>query len=218
MFTALIIEDVHETALWLTKVLGVAFPAIQTHVCPTYADSVHFVKIHPVSLALVDINLPDGNGIELVGLIRYQSPKAYIVVSTIFDEDEYIMQALRSGANGYLLKDSSESVFIHKLRGILTGDPPLSPSIARKILHSFAHAKQPVAGHLAEMSVLSQRERDVLLLVAKGYTRKEVAKLLDLSSNTIARYTRDVYQKLNISSRAEAAVEACRMGLVSTDN
>jgi len=103
----------------------------------------------------------------------------------------------------------------------LTGDPPLSPSIARRILQCFSQPTNKTAtpsnAETSDATSLSQRERDVLVLVAKGLSRKEVAELLGLSGNTVARYIRDVYQKLNISSRAEAAVEACRMGLVSTE-
>ena len=223
MHTALIVEDIPETGEWLQALLERAFTGVAVEVCSTCAATRQFVKANPVSLALVDINLPDGNGLDLITCIRAASPNAYIITSTIFDDDEHIITALRNGAHGYLLKDSSEQVFIQKLRGILTGDPPLSPSIARRILQCFSHPSPKIEAASAhntstsEATGLSQRERDVLVLVAKGLSRKEVAELLGLSGNTVARYIRDVYQKLNISSRAEAAVEACRMGLVSTD-
>ncbi|QTR51169.1 response regulator [Candidatus Thiothrix anitrata] len=223
MHTALIVEDIPETGAWLQVLLERAFTGVAVKVCPTCAATRQFVNTNPVSLALVDINLPDGNGLDLIGYIRVASPNAYIITSTIFDDDEHIITALRNGAHGYLLKDSSEQVFIQKLRGILTGDPPLSPSIARRILQCFsqplpkAEAVSTANTSVTETTSLSQRERDVLVLVAKGLSRKEVAELLGLSGNTVARYIRDVYQKLNISSRAEAAVEACRMGLVSTE-
>lgn len=222
MQTALIVEDTPETGIWLKQLLETAFKGIHIQLCTNCAETRAFVKQAQVNLALVDINLPDGNGLDLIGCIRASSPNAYIITSTIFDDDEHIITALRNGANGYLLKDLSETVFIQKLRGIMTGDPPLSPSIARRILQCFSQpaGNNPSSGNnspLPESISLSQRERDVLVLVAKGYSRKEVAALLELSGNTVARYIRDVYQKLNISSRAEAAVEACRMGLVSTD-
>lgn len=223
MHTALIVEDIPETGEWLQALLERAFTGVAVKVCPTCAATRQFVKTNPVSLALVDINLPDGNGLDLIGCILKTSPNAYIITSTIFDDDEHIITALRNGAHGYLLKDSSEQVFIQKLRGILTGDPPLSPSIARRILQCFSQPTNkpatatPSNAETSDATSLSQRERDVLVLVAKGLSRKEVAELLGLSGNTVARYIRDVYQKLNISSRAEAAVEACRMGLVSTE-
>lgn len=223
MQTALIVEDIKATSSWLEHIIKNVFTDAQITACATCTETRLFIKQHTISLALVDINLPDGNGLDLITEIRQSSPHAYIITTTIFDDDEHILTALRNGANGYLLKDLSETIFIQKLRGILTGDPPLSPSIARRILHCFAqsniqnsHSKKE-SSYRSECSTLSQREREVLTLVAKGLSRKEIAELLTISSNTVARYVRDVYQKLNISSQAEAAVEACRMGLVNTD-
>ncbi|MBK8452565.1 MAG: response regulator transcription factor [Thiofilum sp.] len=225
MYNALIVEDTEETSIWLKKILETAFAGIKITICTNCAETRTFIQQNTISLALVDINLPDGSGLDLITEIRQLFKDAYIITTTIFDDDDHILTALRNGANGYLLKDLAETIFIQKLRGILTGDPPLSPSIARKILHCFAEsANKPSAvstndnignNHIAP--TLSPREQDVLILVAKGFSRKEIAELLHLSSNTVARYIRDVYQKLNISSRAEAAVEACRMGLVGTE-
>lgn len=223
MQSILIVEDIKDTSSWLEGIVETVFTDVQITICVNCTETRSFIQQQAVSLALVDINLPDGNGLDLITEIRQLSPHAYIITTTIFDDDEHILTALRNGANGYLLKDLSETAFIQKLRGILTGDPPLSPSIARRILHCFAqsniqnsHNKEESA-YRSDCSTLSQREREVLTLVAKGLSRKEIAELLTISSNTVARYVRDVYQKLNISSQAEAAVEACRMGLVNTD-
>lgn len=223
MQSILIVEDIKDTSSWLERIINTVFADVQITTCVSCTETRSFIQQQAVSLALVDINLPDGNGLDLITEIRHSSPNAYIITTTIFDDDEHILTALRNGANGYLLKDLSETIFIQKLRGILTGDPPLSPSIARRILHCFAqsniqnsHQKEESA-YRSDCYALSQREREVLTLVAKGLSRKEIAELLTISSNTVARYVRDVYQKLNISSQAEAAVEACRMGLVNTD-
>lgn len=225
MYNALIVEDTEETSFWLKKILETAFAGIKITICTNCAETRTFIQQNTISLALVDINLPDGSGLDLITDIRQLFKDAYIITTTIFDDDDHILTALRNGANGYLLKDLAETIFIQKLRGILTGDPPLSPSVARKILHCFAEAAKKTSvvsttdnvGSNHTAPTLSPREQDVLILVAKGFSRKEIAELLHLSSNTVARYIRDVYQKLNISSRAEAAVEACRMGLVNTD-
>ncbi len=227
MQTALIVEDVEETSEWLVRVLQLAMPGVIPVLCNNCTMVLKQLQTQGrFNLVLLDINLPDGNGLRLLPDILHCSPEAYVIITTIFDDDEHIFTALRQGAKGYLLKDSSEQVFIQKLRGILTGDPPLSPSIARRILLHFnqqLEAETPVLAASSDHAIsapessrlLSPREREVLTLVAKGLSRKESARILDLSVNTVARYIRDVYQKLDISSQAEAAVEACRMGLVN---
>lgn len=102
MHTALIVEDIPETGEWLQALLERAFTGVAVKVCPTCAATRQFVKTNPVSLALVDINLPDGNGLDLIGCILKTSPNAYIITSTIFDDDEHIITALRNGAHGLL--------------------------------------------------------------------------------------------------------------------
>lgn len=225
MQQALIVEDVPETSKWLCAVLQQAFGDIQASPASTCQQARQMLANNPINLALLDINLPDGSGIDLVTDIRQCCPDAYIVISTIFDDEEHILKALKAGAHGYLLKDLPDRIFIQKLRGILSGDPPISPSVSRRILQYFSAAQpdndrsnhKAAENNRSESATLSPREQEVLTLVAKGLSRNDVAELLGLSSNTVARYIRDVYQKLNISSRAEAALEACRMGLVRTD-
>lgn len=221
----LIIEDIPETGVWLCGLIRTVFPHAEIQLCQTRQATLQILATpRHWGLVLLDIHLPDGEGLSLIPALLDNSPDAHIVISTIFDDEQHILTALQLGAKGYLLKESSDAVFIQKLRGILTGDPPLSPSIARKILRHFNHpdplleetklCRNAPAPRLPHEAHLSPRETDVLVLVAKGYSRKEVARLLDLSSNTVSSYVRDIYQKLGISSRAEAAMEACRMGLI----
>ncbi len=223
MQRALIVEDIAATSQWLEGILGEAFGDIQTVHYPTCQQARAFLQTTCINLALLDINLPDGSGIDLVRCVRQRCPDAYVIITTIFDDEEHILRALQAGAHGYLLKDLPDHLFVQKLRGILSGDPPMSPSVSRRILRHFAEIRatppaiaSPAHVPPANPNHLSAREQEVLTLVSKGLSRNEVAELLGLSGNTVARYIRDVYQKLDISSRAEAAVEACRMGLVNT--
>lgn len=220
MQTAVIVEDIAETGIWLQRLLAEAFPGIQVTVCgDCRTTQACLAELRP-DLALVDISLPDGNGLSLIPLILQASPQAAVVVTTILDDQEHILTALQAGASGYLLKDLPEDQFIHKLRGILRGDPPLSPKVARKVLQYFngAGSAAPLAvAPVLPMEGLSSREVEVLLFIGKGLSRREVSELLHVSDNTIATHVRNIYRKLNISSRAEAALEACRMGLISTE-
>jgi len=219
MNSALIIEDMVETGKWLESVLFSAFPLRDLTICRNMRDALAFLDRQQPDLVLVDINLPDGSGLDLIPAIFNCNTKAYVVVTSILDDQDHILSALQAGAQGYLLKDLSKPVFIQKLRGILQGEPPLSPKIARKILQYFSqspsssicHASEPLSKAECE---LSAREQEVLLLLGKGLSRREVAQALDLSDNTIATHIRNVYRKLNISSRAEAALEASRLGLI----
>lgn len=165
-----------------------------------------------VNLALLDINLPDGSGIDLARDITATSNDTYIVMTTIFDDDKHLFAALQAGAKGYLLKEQPRTQLIQHIQGILKGEPPLSPSIARRILTYFQDA--PVQ---KSDSCLSKREEEVLTLAAKGYKTKEISKMLEISLNTTAGYLKSIYKKLNISSRAEATLEATKLGLVKPD-
>jgi DNA-binding NarL/FixJ family response regulator len=130
-----------------------------------------------------------------------------------------VFPALRAGASGYILKSQPGQVVAAQLQRIERGEPALSPSIAVRVLRHFQSVPAPVPSGVQPPTVedapkLTDREIDVLRLIGKGYKGPEVAALLELSSHTITGYVRDIYRKLGISSRAEAAVEAARRGLV----
>jgi len=216
MNSGLIVEDISKSREWLSQLLERAFPGIEITTCGTFIEAQDIIKKQDFSIALVDIGLPDVNGIELIQPLKSAHPNCYVVMTTIFDDENHLFSALKAGADGYLLKDAHEDLIIKKLKGIFSGDPPLSPSIARRMLRHFADQTDTPKRH--DTVKLSPRETEVLTLVAKGLGRKEIAELLGLSSNTIARYIKDVYYKLNVSSRAEATIQACRMGLVNLNN
>lgn len=212
MKNAIVVEDVPAMGVWFQSMLLEAYPGVDICLCKCVEEAAQEIRENKYSLALLDINLPDGDGISLVREIKKKSESTYVVMVTIFDDEFHLFRSLKEGADGYLLKDLPDSLFVSKLAGIIDGDPPLSPGVARKVLNFFS--RQADTGMVRRDIHLSPREQEVLRLVAKGYSRKEIAKLFALSPNTIAGYVRDVYKKLNISSQAEAAMEACRLGLV----
>jgi DNA-binding NarL/FixJ family response regulator len=151
-----------------------------------------------------------------------------VIVATIHDDDAHVFPALRAGATGYILKSQPGAVVTAQLQRIEKGEPALSPSIALRVLrhfHAEVRADRPsvatefVASKPATLTgpprQLTEREVDVLRLIGKGYNSPEVAGLLGISAHTVSSYVRDIYRKLGISSRAEAAMEAARRGLVS---
>lgn len=183
------------------------------------------------SIAILDMRLPDGRGTELLSEIKQTHPETLCVVVTAYDDDSYLFEALQAGAQGYLLKEHDKEKLGHLFRRILKCEPPISPSIARRILKHFQNKDgENQAGLLLptskggkanenkdktalSSSTLTKREKDVLLYISKGMTNFETSKLLGIKKTTVAGYVKNIYQKLNISSRAEAALEAERMGL-----
>ncbi len=210
MKTALLLEDFEETRTWLACIVRAAFDEIKIFEAATLEQGRAVLKNEKIDLALIDINLPDGSGVDFVKDVMAVSPETYCVMATIFDDDEHIFPALRAGAQGYLLKEQSTSDFINALQCIIKGEPPLSPVIARKMMSYFS-----VVGSNDRPSKLSERETEILTLIAKGLKRIEVASLLELSPNTVAAHLKRIYNKLNVSTRAEATMEALRLGLVN---
>ena len=213
MKTILLLEDLPEIRAWLRKLVLQVFPDSQISESARVADALALVTAVKFDLALVDLGLPDGSGVDVVTKLRDVQPETQSVVVTIHDDDEHLFPALQAGAFGYILKEQARELITEQLQRISQGEPPLSPSIARRVMAYFsAKAKPQVNTNLINVS-LTDRESEVLLRVAKGYTLPEIGVQLGLSRHTIADYVKQIYRKLNVSSRAEAALEAQRLGL-----
>lgn len=213
MRTAWIVEDQAGAAEWLAKALREAYPETPLRLAGSLAAARGLYQQDGApELALIDLGLPDGSGIELIDQLGRDAPDCQCIVTTIFADDVHLFPALRAGARGYLLKDQAQADIVRALRGIIAGEPPLSPVIARRLLKVFAPETQANAD-----AGLTPREREVLGLIAKGYKLAEVAQQLGIAHNTAATFVKSVYRKLKVSSRAEATLEAARLGLVRTD-
>ncbi len=212
MKTILLLEDLPEIRSWLKSLVTHVFPNAQIVECARVHDALAQVTAQKFELALIDLGLPDGSGVDVVTALRESQPEALSVIVTIHDDDEHLFPALQAGAYGYILKEQSRELITEQLQRISQGEPPLSPSIARKVIAYFAAQNKPQANALPHVS-LTERESEVLLRVAKGFTLPEIGVQLGLSRHTIADYVKQIYRKLNVSSRAEAALEAQRLGL-----
>lgn len=213
MKTGLVVEDLPAPAQWLAAVLEESFAGIRVDVASSLAEARAILEKRSPDIALIDLGLPDGSGVDLIRDIAQSQPHCQCVVTTIYADDRHLFPALRSGASGYLLKDQPKERVVSALRGIASGEPPLSPVIAQRLLRVFGQDQAETA---AQDNPLSSREREALVLIAKGYKLPEVAEQLGVTRNTAAGFIKSIYRKLNISSRAEATLEAARMGLVST--
>jgi DNA-binding NarL/FixJ family response regulator len=208
----LLLEDLPEIRAWLKSLVLQVFPAAQISEAARVHDALEIVQALRFDLALIDLGLPDGSGVDVVSALREHQPDAQSVVVTIHDDDEHLFPALQAGAYGYILKEQARELITEQLQRISQGEPPLSPSIARRVIAYFAAQAKPAASMMPHVQ-LTERESEVLLRVAKGFTLPEIGVQLNLSRHTIADYVKQIYRKLNVSSRAEAALEAQRLGL-----
>lgn len=210
----LVVEDLAASAQWLARVLSEAFPGIEA----STADSLQAARAAALKsapdIALIDLDLPDGSGVDLIREFSRLYPACRSIVATIFADDRHLFPALRAGAQGYLLKDQPMDRVVAALQAIGGGEPPLSPAIAQRLLRVFSDEQNQSA---IEEARLTARERETLVLIAKGFRLPDVAQQLGVTRHTAAGFIKAIYRKLNISSRAEAALEAARMGLVRTD-
>ena len=214
---ALIVEDLPDIRHWLTETLLQAYPRINITTAARRVEALEILQKQNFDLALIDLGLPDGSGVDVVGALKAHQPEALSVVVTIHADDGHVFPALQAGAFGYLLKEQPREEIVAQLLRITQGEPPLSASIARRVLQYFSMAeadRQRVFAQIEEAVKLTERESEVLQRVAKGFTLQEIADQFELSRFTINDYVKAIYRKLNVSSRAQAALEAVRRGLV----
>jgi DNA-binding NarL/FixJ family response regulator len=191
----------------------------------TQAEGLALLAGPPADVLLVDLGLPDGSGIEVIRAAALHWPSCSIMVSTNFGDETHVMRSIEAGAAGYLLKDSSPSKMSDEIRSLANGGSPISPIIARQVLARFRHAPSAPASpagagaDAAEAAdappLLSQREKEVLDYITKGFTVHEIAGLMQLSHFTVRTFVRRIYSKLKVTSKAEAIYEARTQGLLS---
>ncbi|HRE26910.1 MAG TPA: response regulator transcription factor [Anaerolineales bacterium] len=164
-------------------------------------------------LVLMDLKMPGVNGIIATRKIKEQHPSIPVLVLTTYDDDEWVFDALRSGAAGYLLKDTPPRDLIASIKGTVAGKTFLDPMVAGKVLTDYQkHPSTPAASTRFQ---ISDRERELLRLLASGLSNGEIAQQLYLSEGTVRNYASELFKKLGVSDRTQAVVIALRHGLVS---
>lgn len=209
MKKAIILEDVVDTMEMLIEVAHAAFPSIECQPVTCIADAHAALVQYEPDLALIDLALPDGSGLEIIERLSRECPKCYIVVITIFDDALHLFPALQAGAQGYLLKEQPSELLVRQLKNITNGEPPLSPAIARQLLKHFQ--KLPEIQHVDHQ--LTPREVEILTLLARAARIVEIADKLGISHHTVGDHIKNIYRKLKVSSRAEAILRARELGL-----
>jgi len=178
------------------------------------AEAVEQVARHLPDLVLMDLKMPGMNGIEATRRIRTRYPAVKVLVLTTYDDDEWVIDAIRAGAAGYLLKDTPRVDLVRAVRGTVNGKSFVDPSVAGKVLGQVA-SQQTLPETLLTQK-LSERERDVLRLIACGYTNAEIAAELHLSEGTVRNHVSAILARLEVADRTQAAVMAIQHGLGAT--
>ncbi len=174
-------------------------------------DALKLVEQHTPHLVLMDLKMPVMNGIEATREIRRKHPQVKVLVLTTYDHDDWLFDAIRAGASGYLLKDAKREEIIRAIKGTLDGKTYLDPKIAGKVMDNVNSDRKIVSSRLRE--ALTDREWDVLSELAKGFANSEIAERLHLSEGTVRNHVSAILTKLNLTDRTQAAILAVKHGL-----
>ncbi len=189
------------------------------------------VKANP-DVLLLDLGLPRMSGIDVTRALKASHPKIEILIFTVFDEEEKVLEAVQAGASGYLLKGAPTEKIVEAIKEVSAGGTVIQPNLARRLLRHFrvpeapgdvpaGSAEPPPAAPAApadlepDLKPLSDREKEILQLIAKGVSNSEAARLLSLSKATIRTHLEHIYRKLEVTNRVEAVTEGIRKGLIS---
>jgi DNA-binding NarL/FixJ family response regulator len=209
--TVLIVEDDPPTRKRLEAAVA-AMPTLRVTASTGSAREARAALRSAPDVMLVDIGLPDGNGVELIRDAQRIAARTRAMVITVFADEGHVMDAIKAGAKGYLLKDGSADYIGRSIEELIAGGSPISPSIARYLLQSFQQTPQPAARTAS--SPLTGRELEILTLVAKGFSVAEVGDMLGIAGRTVTTHVQHIYKKLEVSSRSEAVFEAVNLGLI----
>lgn len=162
-------------------------------------------------VVLMDLQMPGGNGIEATRNILEQSPNVRVLVVTLLEDDDSVFMALRAGARGYVLKDADEEEVVRAIRAVGRGEAIFSPTIATRVLSYFASTN--LSAPSRAFPTLTEREREILNLIAQGHPNPSIARALHLSTKTVGNYVSNIFTKLQVADRSQAIIRAREAGL-----
>jgi DNA-binding NarL/FixJ family response regulator len=207
-----VVEDQPKILKNLIKLLG-GFPEIDiVGKALSGEEALGGIAEKQPQVVLLDLGLPQMSGIEVTREIKKKHPKIEVLIFTVFDEEEKVMEAIQAGASGYLLKGMEASKIVEAISEVRDGGSVIQPSLARSLLRQFQVQAPP--GKEEEMPSLTPREVEILQIIAKGLSNAEAAKVLKISRATIRTHLEHIYAKMAVSNRVEAITEGIRQGLI----
>lgn len=181
-------------------------------------EALEKAKEHQPQVILMDLHMPNMDGLEATRLMKKELPSSAVIVLTIYDNEAYVVEAIKAGAGGYLLKDASKDLLIHTIRAVNSGGTLVRKSLLHEAFHSLEsgvnHQKKDKGAGDTRVGTLSSRERDVLRLVIQGQTNKQIGHALCISEDTVKKHVQNLMLKLGVSDRTQAAVEGVRASLI----
>jgi len=175
------------------------------------AEAVELVNSKQPALVLMDLKMPGMNGVEATRQIRTRHPEIKVLVLTTYDDDEWVFDAIRAGASGYLLKDTPREKVIEAIRGTIAGDSFVDPAVTGKLLAQVASKQEQPPSVITE--ILTRREEEILRLMARGLTNSEIATQIYLSEGTVRNHVSAILSKLEVPDRTQAVIIAIKHGL-----
>lgn len=165
-------------------------------------------------VVLMDLKMPVLNGVQATHRLQQSHPGVHVLVLTTYADDQWVLDAVRAGAAGYLLKDTRRDLLVSAIKGTAAGQSYLDPAIAGKVMQQAATSPEQTRQRPPEAEALTEREQEVLVLLAQGHSNPEIARRLHLAAGTVRNYVSVIFQKLGVSDRTQAAVAAVQRGLV----
>jgi len=178
-------------------------------------DAVRLATSLQPDVVLMDVNMPGINGIEATRRIVETAPNVKVIMLTMFDDDDSVFAAMRAGARGYLLKGAEGEETVHAIRVVAGGEAIFSPSVARRLVQYFGPQQRSDSPAFPQ---LTEREREILTLVAEGYTNSAVAERLGIGTKTVRNYVSSIFDKLQVAGRAEAIARARSVGMLGKNS
>jgi len=199
-----IVEDIEEIRNALRILINGSKGFECVHVFADAEQALKNMSSKKIDVVLMDINLPGMDGIECMKILKPKMPKAQFMMCTVYDDDDHIFNALRSGASGYILKRTSPAQILEAIHDLHEGGSPMSSEIARRVVDSMHKSEK----HAEAVELLTPRENEILDFLARGYLYKEIAAELFISNETVKKHIHSIYDKLHVQNRTEALNKA----------